>query len=30
MNESECPHEREDTVFDGDGEEIVVPDHTFN
>lgn len=29
-SESECPHEREDTVLDGDGEEIVVPDHAFN
>ncbi len=30
-SESECPHERdEDTVFDGDGDEVVVPDHAFN
>ena len=30
MFEPECPHEREDTVLDGDGDEVVVPDHAFN
>jgi len=34
MFESECPHEREDTdtdtVLDGEGREVVVPDHAFN
>ncbi len=31
MFESECPHEpHEDVILDGDGEEIVVPDHAFN
>ena len=30
-SESECPHERdEDTVLDGDGDEVVVPDHAFS